>query len=137
MEVTKLPFNKFIGLQKGKDDYLISLPAGEQYTNHLGTVHASALFAVAEAASGEYLLGALGSAEGYIPVVRNVEIKFKKPAKGSVSAKASVNGPGIEIIKEELLQKGRALIKVNVEVVDELDTTALTAVFEWFIAKEK
>jgi len=69
--------------------------------------------------------------------VRNVEIKFKKPAKGSVSAKASVNGPGIEIIKEELLQKGRALIKVNVEVVDELDTTALTAVFEWFIAKEK
>lgn len=137
MEVTKLPFNKFIGLQKGKDDYLISLPTGEQYTNHLGTVHASALFAVAEAASGEYLLGALGSAEGYIPVVRNVEIKFKKPAKGSVSAKASVNGPEIERIKEELLQKGRALIKVNVEVVDELDTTALTAVFEWFIAKEK
>lgn len=137
MEVTKLPFNKFIGLQKGKGDYLISLPAGEQYTNHLGTVHAGALFAVAEAASGEYLLGALGSAEGYIPVVRNAEIKFRKPAKGSVSAKASVNGQEIERIKEELPQKGRALIKVNVEVVDELETAALTAVFEWFIAKEK
>ena len=45
---------------------LLVLPAGGQYLNHLGTVHASAQLALAEASSGEYLLRALGSAEGIL-----------------------------------------------------------------------
>lgn len=62
MDVTKLPFNRFIGLEKGAlaDKFLVSLPASAQYTNHLGTVHASALLAVAEAGSAEFLLRHFG-----------------------------------------------------------------------------
>jgi len=58
MDVTALPFNRFLGLEKGasKSGLLVSLPASAQYTNHLGTVHASALLAVAEAGSAEFLL---------------------------------------------------------------------------------
>ena len=51
MNVTQLPFNRLLGLELGADDNssLVCLPDGPQYTNHLGTVHASALLAVAEA----------------------------------------------------------------------------------------
>jgi acyl-coenzyme A thioesterase PaaI-like protein len=58
MDVISLPFNRLIGLEAGSPEsgFLLSLPAGVQYTNHLGTVHASALFAVAEAASGVFLV---------------------------------------------------------------------------------
>ncbi len=61
MDVTKLPFNHLIGLELADpgSDFLVSLPDDVKYTNHLGTVHASALFAVAEAASGLFFCGTL------------------------------------------------------------------------------
>ena len=72
MDVTKLPFNHLIGIELGDpgSDFLISLPDDVKYTNHLGTVHASALFAVAEAASGLFLLRHFGADAGLVPGVR-------------------------------------------------------------------
>src|SRR5262245_707915 len=92
MDVTQLPFNRHIGLESCPDDgeVLVSLPDGPQYANHLGTVHASALLAVAEAASGAFLVRHFGSGAGVVPVVRRLEAKFKKPARGRVSARCDV-----------------------------------------------
>ena len=47
MDVTELPFNRLIGLEAApsQSGFLVSLPDRSQYTNHLGTVHASALLA--------------------------------------------------------------------------------------------
>ena len=57
MDVTKLPFNEFIGLKfSEKSEYLLMLENRNEYRNHLNTVHASALFALAEATSGYFLL---------------------------------------------------------------------------------
>jgi acyl-coenzyme A thioesterase PaaI-like protein len=51
--VTDLPFNRLLGLQPADDaTKLLQLPAGGQHLNHLGTVHASALLALAEASNG-------------------------------------------------------------------------------------
>jgi acyl-coenzyme A thioesterase PaaI-like protein len=53
--VTELPFNSFLGIRSAGDSaYLLELPAGSQYLNHLGTVHAGAQLALAEASSGEF-----------------------------------------------------------------------------------
>ena len=60
---------------------MLSLPDDIRYTNHLGTVHASALMALAEATSGAYLISALNGVEfKVLPVVRRVEARFRKPA---------------------------------------------------------
>ncbi len=58
MDVTALPFNRFLGLQTAPPDsgFLVTLPGSPDFTNHLNTVHASALLAVAEAGSGAFLL---------------------------------------------------------------------------------
>lgn len=84
MDVTQLPFNRLIGLEPAPADsgFLVSLPEGPQYTNHLGTVHASALLAVVEAGSGAFLLRHLGQAEGFVPVVRRLECKFRSRLRG-------------------------------------------------------
>jgi acyl-coenzyme A thioesterase PaaI-like protein len=88
--VTELPFNSFLGIQNASDpSQLLRLPSGEQYLNHLGSVHASAQLALAEATSGEFLLRHFGTADGIIPVVRRLEAKFLKPAKGSITSTAS------------------------------------------------
>jgi hypothetical protein len=60
LNITLLPFNKLIGLEPAGPDCMVGLPEGPQYLNHLGTVHASALLAVAEAGSGEFLVGMAG-----------------------------------------------------------------------------
>ena len=87
--VTELPFNKFIGIEPADDSaQILRLPSGGQYLNHLGTVHASALLALAEASSGEFLLHHFGSGSGVIPVVRWIEAKFRKPANGAVASSA-------------------------------------------------
>jgi len=84
--VTELPFNSFLGLQKAAEpSQLLRLPPGGQYLNHLGTVHASAQLALAEASSGEFLLHRLASVEGIVAVVRRLEAKFRKPASGAVT----------------------------------------------------
>ena len=51
----------------------LELPSGNQYLNHLGTVHAGAQLALAEASSGEFLLKHFASSDDLFPVVRRLE----------------------------------------------------------------
>lgn len=132
--VTELPFNAFIGLQPSPDaEKLPQLPSGGQFLNHLGTVHASALLALAEASSGEFLLRHFGSSDGVVPVVRRIEAKFRKPANGAVYSAASATPEALDQLNTDLAAKGRALIPITVELHDESGTHALTATVEWFI----
>ena len=137
MDVTELPFNRLIGLENADPEgpFLVTLPGLPQYTNHLGTVHASALLAVAEAGSGAFLVRHLGDVTGYLPVVRRLESKFRKPAHGRVSARVSAPPDELARLTTELASRGRVLIKVSVEVVDEHDVVALLAEVEWFIVR--
>jgi hypothetical protein len=134
--VTELPFNSFIGIRPAsKPGQILRLPAGTQYLNHLGTVHASAQLALAEASSGEFLLRALGSASGAIPVVRRLESKFRKPAHGAVSSGVSTPPEALDQVRAELEAKGRAMISVAVELHDESGAHTLSATVEWFITR--
>ncbi|GEP44516.1 DUF4442 domain-containing protein [Brevifollis gellanilyticus] len=134
--VTELPFNTFLGITPASEpNQMLQLPAGGQYLNHLGTVHASALLALAEASSGEYLLKHFGSSEGVVPVVRHIEAKFRKPANGSVHSSVITAPEALAQLNADLTAKGRALISVTVELHDESGTHALTASVEWFIQR--
>src|SRR5687767_8353407 len=108
--VTEIPFNAFIGLEAAADPTaLLRLPAGEKYLNHLGTVHASAQLALAEATSGEFLLRKFGTAEGVIPVVRRLEAKFSKPARGALTSRVTTPEEELARVETELAAKGRSL----------------------------
>jgi acyl-coenzyme A thioesterase PaaI-like protein len=136
MDVIRLPFNQLLGLEVPPPDsgFLVSLPAGPQHANHLGTVHAGALLAVAEAGSGAYLVRHLGSGAGFVPVVRRLEAKFRKPSSGRVSARASVSPEEVARWSAELAARGRVSASVPVEVVDAAGVV-LSATVEWFIAR--
>ncbi len=134
--VADLPFNTFLGLQPANDpSKLLVLPAGRQYLNHLGTVHASAQLALAEASSGEFLLRTLGVATDVVPVVRRLESKFRKPANGALMSSVSTSSEEVERAKAELAAKGRVLVPVTVEVHDESGAHTLSATVEWFVTR--
>ena len=123
MDVTDLPFNALIGIERAEaNNALLRLPSDPRYLNHLGSVHASALLALAEASSGEFLLRHFGSSEGIVPVVRRLESKFRKPAHGSVTSSASATPEALARLTSDLASKGRSLILVAVELHDESGT---------------
>ena len=133
MDILNIPFNRLIGLEISDDpEYLMTLPARREYENHLQTVHASALFALAEASSGLCLLREFAELENVVPVVRNVEVKYKKPGRGVIRSKASPPVDKASVL-ETLKTKHRALVPVPVALYDADAVLIMQATFEWFV----
>ena len=136
MDITKIPFNQFIGLRlSDKSGYLLMLDNRSEYRNHLDTVHASALFALAEASSGYFLLNEFSDLTDIVPVVRKVETKYKKPASGVVFSKGQFQETEKNEVLNALNQRGRTTLKVEVSLIDETDVLVMQSVFEWFVSK--
>jgi acyl-coenzyme A thioesterase PaaI-like protein len=137
MDVTQLPFNRLLGLESEDpaSGFYVSLPAAPQYGNHLGTVHASALLAVAEAGSGAFLARQLADVTEFVPVVRRLEAKFRRPVTGRVSARVTAAPQVAAAWLAEAASRGRVLASVPVEVVDASGDVVMTAAVEWFIAR--
>lgn len=133
MDVSAIPFNRFLGLRA--DGGALMLAADPKYHNHLGTVHASAQFALAEAASasGQWLLDRFGDAvTDYVAVVRHVDVKYRRAAAGELTAHASVPPGEAERFLETVARKGRATIEVSVQVLGSDGNATLQSAFEWF-----
>lgn len=134
--VIDLPFNKLLGLVVADDPAaLLELPAGPQYLNHLGTVHAGALLSLADAASGEFLVRQFGPQSDVIAVVRRIESKFRQPANGRVVAKASADPKILTQVARILASKRRMRLPVTVELYDESGVHVLSAKVEWCLQK--
>jgi acyl-coenzyme A thioesterase PaaI-like protein len=138
MKVTEIPFNKFLGLKEAQGpDHILRLEASPDYVNHLGTVHASAQLALAEATSGEYLMRTVTAEGQVLAVVRRMEAKFRNPMRGQVLSRVTTSADEIGQAIEPLRAKGRALVPITVEIVDEEGAVGLVATVEWFLQRDK
>lgn len=133
MDVTKIPFVEKVGIQKNVDDEL-ELPFYTGVQNHLQTIHASAQYALAETATGEILQKSFPDLiDKVIPVLRESQIKFKKPANKKIVAYPSVTDESLSNFEEQISKKGRAIISVEVQVKDVDGTVTCTGTFKWFV----
>ena len=138
MEIDSVPFNHFLGVKKSKNTELslVELGASESLLNHIGSVHASAQFALAEACSGEFLIRRFAGREAqFVPVVRRVEGKFKKPANGAIFARAAVPDDELTKFQTDLETKGRAMVPISVDVFDANNVVTMSASIEWFVQR--
>lgn len=153
--VTDLAINRALGMQLAPagSDHIVTLPAspagsGSLLLNHVGTIHASVQFALAEAASGELLLQHLGARGGrgrldqVFAVLRTSSVKFRKPATphegGELRAAARFADADAETLSAELESRGRALVAIIVEVTDTqgLGVVTMTGQFDWFLQRQ-
>lgn len=136
IDITKVPFNKMLGISLASDaSYLLQLDAKEEYTNHLGTVHAAALFALAEGSGAQLLLTVFPEEiiDNVIPVLRKVEVGYKKPATGVIVSTAYLRDTTIEVVAEQLRTKKRVTINTPVDLFDASNVKVFSANFEWFV----
>ncbi len=111
------------------------LPAQEATKNHIGTQHAGALFTLGESASGAAMAG------GFLPILLSVrpvaakaEIQYKRVAKGTIRATASVSQPS-ELLMDELKTTGTVQFSVDVSMRDDADTEVAAMQVDWHVSK--
>jgi acyl-coenzyme A thioesterase PaaI-like protein len=131
-----VPFAKFAGVQIDTVSCGVStarLVERPELTNHIGTMHAAALFALGEAASGAAMAGTLGllimKAK---PVASGASIKYLKLAKGTIIALAKLEADADKVIKE-LEIEGKIRFNVLVDLNNESNETVAQMKVEWHI----
>ena len=137
MNILSLPFNSHVGITRSsREDCLLALDSERCHENHLGTIHASALFALAEATSGEFLIQSRGERTDVGGVVRRSTAKYARPATGVVSSRVKTLP---EIMAEAIAtvdSRGKALVEIEVELVDQADHLVGSFGFTWLITLE-
>jgi acyl-coenzyme A thioesterase PaaI-like protein len=90
-----LPFNRLVGLRcrpttPGSAEAV--LPADERLHNHLGSVHAVAELAPAEAAGGIAAVSGLADLvqQGFMPVAKSLSVRYVRLAHGDLTAEATL-----------------------------------------------
>ena len=102
--------------------------------NHVGTLHAGAIFTLGEAASGAAMAGALApvllSAR---PLASGATISYQRPARGDLTAIARTRRPASELL-DEIQQTGRTVFPVDVTIADDDGTTVATMEVAWHVS---
>lgn len=135
MDITAVPFVAKLGMARDAAGALC-LPASATLHNHLGTVHASAQFALAETASGDALFQAFPDlADEVLAVVRDARVKFRQPAASTLTAKVSIDAEAQAQLREQFARKGRAFISVAVTLLDVAGGVTCEGQFDWYIQR--
>lgn len=142
MDISSLPFNKLLGVATDGDS--VVLTPRLEHTNHVGTVHATVIFGIAEIASGVCLLDRfprLGEKHG--AVLRSSSVKFRRPGIVSQGDEPSVELRALGAVDdsdatdflEKLASRGRATIDVAVTVTQS-EERLFTGSYTWFAARK-
>ncbi|BBA32482.1 uncharacterized protein sS8_0517 [Methylocaldum marinum] len=133
MDVMKIPFVAKVGIVRTEQGVL-KLPFSASTKNHLDGIHASAQFTLAETSSGEALRLLFPELVGkVVPVLRESQIKFKKPATTAISAFPTVSEDAVSKFREQFEKKRRSSISVAVEIRDCDGAIISVGTFEWFV----
>jgi len=84
--------------------------------NHMGTMYAGALFAIAELPGGLLPLSVL---EGQVvPILKQLTIRFARPARGTVTLEAAIDPGRLRELAAQALADGRAEFDLELQVTD-------------------
>ena len=132
MDVTEIPLVKHLGIEEHEGE--LSLAFKKDILNHVETIHAAAQYALAETQSGLHLLELFPELEDkVIPILRDAQIKYKKPAQAKIVALASCDAESVEKFKTQFENKGRGTLQIDAQIKDINDVITCQASFTWFV----
>ncbi len=94
----------------------LRLPLG-QNTNHIGTVYAGSLFTLAEF-SGGVIFGASFDYTRFIPIVKEVHIRYLRPARSDVTLEVELGADQVRSLAREAEAHGKADWDMDLELRD-------------------
>jgi len=106
---------RMVDLRRGYGEARVPM---EGNGNHLGTMYAGALFAVAEILGGAIVVGSFDVAKVY-PVVKDLKISFRRPATSEVTAKAAMEEAQIVELGAQADAHGKAEFTLLAQLFDD------------------
>lgn len=92
----------------------------EPNINHVGIMYAGALFTLAEYPAG-VMCGATFDIEKFFPIVKDVRIRFRRPAATDVTVELRMSDDEIARVETEATEHGKADFTIEAELVDAND----------------
>ncbi len=113
----KIDFVKRMGLkaevlERGHVE-LLAPATGNQ--NHIGSMYAGALFTLAEIPGGALFLTSFNTQRFY-PVLKSMQIDFKRPALGDIRVTARLSDADIQRIEQQAETDGKAPYTLTLEL---------------------
>lgn len=135
---SSVPFASFVGVQIVELEpgrAVARLPERHECSNHIGSVHAGALFTLAEAASGAAMAGALAPMLlGVRPVTSRADIVYRKIARGPLEAVAEAGTPPEQLLAT-LGSEGRCQFPVTVSIRDQEGDEVASFSVDWHVKR--
>ena len=105
--------------------------------NHIGSVHAGALFTLGETASAVAMLGAFAEQISTIrPVTNEVTISYLKIARGTLVATARAALPAAQL-QNELATQGRVTLDLTVDIANDRGGLVAQMSAIWMVSASK
>jgi acyl-coenzyme A thioesterase PaaI-like protein len=135
-----IAFNAMIGVTTTKAEkghFEVMLPSRPDLMNHIESIHAVPILAPAEMASGMSVASALEDlmAEGIMPIAKSMRVRYRKPAKGDLTAIPALDPALVEKAKAEARETGRADFEVPVEIRNPEGEVVAEVVVEWAVRR--
>jgi uncharacterized protein (TIGR00369 family) len=134
-----IPLNKVLGIEivsLGDGVAEARLPFRAEVTNHIDSVHATAIFGLAEAASGYAMSGAFAPLILQIrPVAVSAHVTFSKIARTDLVARARTVESSKEL-RAKLVEAGKVAFDVIVTVHDAAEAAIGQATVAWHVTKK-
>jgi uncharacterized protein (TIGR00369 family) len=114
----RIPFAAKAGVQcesYAPGRVVLSLALTDSNKNHAGTMHAAALFTVAETAGAAACSTHL-RLSGFHLLARGMSIRFRRPANGGVQAHATITEEMADAVEQGVAKKGRADLDVPIVI---------------------
>lgn len=87
--------------------------AGNQ--NHIGTLYAGALFTLAEIPGGALFLTSF-DVQRFYPLIKEMNLRFRRPATSDISVEARLDAAEIERIQTEAERDGKADYRLELQL---------------------
>lgn len=116
-----VPFASYVGVtldEIGDGRATATLEQSHNTSNHIATMHAGALFTLAEAASGAAMAGMFLERLAMLrPVAASSTIAYSRPARGRIAAHAAVDGDRAALLAA-LDAEGKVRFPVTITMED-------------------
>lgn len=139
MLASLVPFVDTVGLritEVGPGTATATLASRREVHNHIGTVHAGALYTVGESATGAVVLGLFGDLlPGLFIALKGATVAHTKARPGDLIAEAAVVGDA-GALRELYEAEGKADFDVQVRFTVE-DTEVATVTYTWAVRQPR
>lgn len=131
-----IPYVALHRMEPVADGVRVRLPFRSPLANMVGTMHAGALYTVAETAAGMAAYETSDGAET-TPLLRSARVRYLRRVTGDVEATASVADEVAAWARNAFAEHGRAELAVDAVVLDSSGTTVLEATFEYALRRRE